>query len=130
MAVGVLMLPVALVVMSFGPWLETRVWAESAAAETARAATVTLDQQAGESVFMQLAADRNLTPDAYRIGWCSAQPATQGSADGSCYLGRGASIVVRIEVWTPLISTPWGSVGGLWVRASHAEPVDLYRSLG
>jgi hypothetical protein len=38
LAVGLLLLPVALVVLGFGPWSERRVFAEAASAEAARAA--------------------------------------------------------------------------------------------
>ena len=47
MAVAVLMLPVILMVTAFGPWSERRVFAESAAAEAARAAVLSLDTAAG-----------------------------------------------------------------------------------
>jgi len=40
-----------------------------------------------------------------------------------------AAITAEVLVWVPLVTTPWGEVGGLWSGASHSEPVDLYRSL-
>ena len=43
--------------------------------------------------------------------------------------GRGSVVTAEVQVWVPLVATPWGEVGGLWVGASHSEPVDLYRSL-
>lgn len=130
MAVGVLLFPVALVVMSFGPWLETRVWAESAAAETARVAAIDLDLGAGEQTLAALANERELASGSYRLGWCSKSTSPTKPSETSCILGRGAVVVVRLEVWTPLFTTPWGEIGGLWVVATHAEPVDLYRSTG
>jgi len=129
-AVGVLLFPVALVVTAFGPWSERRVEAEAVAAEAARAAVLELDQAAG---LAQLVADvGNLGIDAslVRVGWCGAGPTDVATPSGSCPLTRGSVVSVTVELWTQLISTPWGSVGGLWVTADHTEPIDLYRSLG
>ena len=129
MAVAVLMLPVALVVTSFGPWLDTRVWAESAAAETARAAAIDLDLGSGAAQLEQLITIRGVDADSVGLGWCGASPATEGAA-GMCPLVRGSAVVAEVAAWTPLFVTPWGTVGGLWVRAIHSEPIDLYRSMG
>lgn len=129
MAVAVLMLPVALVVTAFGPWSEARVWAESTAAEAARAVAIDLDHLAGEVVVAAAIESRGLDHDSVRLSWCGASPGPVDSSVGACALTRGSVVAAHIEVWTPLISTPWGAVGGLWVPASHAEPVDLYRSL-
>lgn len=128
LSVGVLLLPVALVVAAFGPWSERRVTAEAMAAETARAAVLELSQDAGEVVLAALLAGHGVADEQVRIGWCGATPAATPS--GSCLLQRGGTVSVTVELWTPLVSTPWGPVGGLWVVGEHAEPIDLYRSLG
>jgi hypothetical protein len=130
LAVGVLLLPVALVVTAFGPWSEQRVEAEAMAAEAARAAVIQLDQEAGQ---VQIAADiesLGVDPSHVRVGWCGASPSAVEAPAGWCSLIRGSVVSVSIELWTPLIITPWGPVGGLWVTADHTEPIDLYRSLG
>lgn len=129
MAVAVLMLPVALVVTAFGPWSERRVFAESAAAETARAAVITLDLNLGEEVLAGAIAAYGLDHTAVRLGWCGAEPSPLPRGQGSCSMDRGTAVSVEIEVWAPLVNTPWGSVGGLWVTADHVEPIDLYRSI-
>lgn len=128
LAVGVLLLPVALVVTAFGPWSERRVAAEAIAAEVARAAVLDLDQGAGESVLVASAGSHGLSPGVVRMGWCGATPAATPA--GSCAFERGAVISVTVEVWTPLVNTPWGPVGGVWASGEHVEPIDLYRSLG
>lgn len=130
LAVGVLMFPVALVVTAFGPWSETRVLAEAMAAEAARAVVLTLDHSAGSDVVEVAAANRELGLDSVRLGWCGPGSGPVGSPAGSCSLTRGSSVEALVEIWTPLFNTPWGGIGGLWVSASHSEPVDLYRSLG
>jgi len=130
LAVVVLLVPAALVVTAFGPWSERRVFAESAAAETARVAVVELEHAAGVAVLTQSASNHGLDADMVRVGWCGANPGPLDSPGGSCPMIRGSSVEVRVDVWTPMVSTPWGAVGGLWITATHIEPVDLYRSLG
>lgn len=128
MAVGVLLLPVALVVTSFAPWSERRVAAEAIAAEAARAVVLDLDHASGASVVATTIDSLGLSPGLVRVGWCGASPSEP--AAGTCPLTRGSVVNVTVEVWTPLVATPWGDVGGLWVSAEHSEPIDLYRSLG
>lgn len=128
-AVGVLLLPVALVVLSFGPWLERRVVARAAAAEAARAAVVELDHRAGAEAARQLVGAHDLDLDFARLGWCGSTPESITAPSGWCPMDRGSVVEARIELWAPLISSPWGGIGGLWVAASHGEPVDLYRSI-
>lgn len=130
LAVGVLLIPVALVVTAFGPWSERRVAAESVAAEAARAAVLELSQSSGNTVVIAGTADLGIDPALVRIGWCGAAPGPLDAPTGSCPQVRGGTVTVTIELWTPLFSTPWGPVGGLWVSADHSEPIDLYRSLG
>lgn len=129
LAVGVLMLPVALAVLAFGPWSERRVFAEAAAAEAARAAVIHLDTSAGSVVMAEMAANHGLGPDLVRLEWCAADG--PGAVDGSagCSFERGSVVTADVSVWVPLVATPWGEIGGLWVSAAHPEQVDLYRSL-
>lgn len=129
LAVAVLMLPVALVVTAFAPWSEKRVFAESAAAETVRAAVISLDLNIGEEVLSGAAMSFGLEQTQVRLGWCGALPSPLPGGRGGCSMDRGSVVSVQLEVWTPLVSTPWGPVGGIWVSADHGEPVDLYRSL-
>lgn len=129
-AVGVLLFPVALVVTAFGPWSERRVEAEAVAAEAARAAVLELDQAAGQAQLVADVGNLGIDSSLVRVGWCGAGPTDVATPSGSCPLTRGSVVSVTVELWTQLISTPWGSVGGLWVTADHTEPIDLYRSLG
>lgn len=127
LATAVLLLPVALVVMAFGPWSERRVAAEAMAAEAARAVVVDLDPSSGVATIEAQAEAHGLEMSGIRVGWCGAAPSD--TWPGSCSMTRGSAVSVTIEVWTPLVSTPWGAVGGLWVSGEHSEPIDLYRSL-
>lgn len=128
LAVGVLLLPVALVITGFGPWSERRVEAEAIAAEATRAAVLDLNHDAGHAVVSAVSAGYGISPEHVRVGWCGATPAQDPA--GACVFERGAVVSVTVELWTPLVATPWGSVGGLWVVGEHSEPIDLYRSLG
>lgn len=128
LAVGVLLLPVALVVTGFGPWSEQRVTAEAVAAEAARAAVLGLSVEAGDMAVASSLESSGIEDGLARVGWCGAAPSA-GSA-GGCSMERGAVVTVTVELWTPLVNTPWGPVGGLWVVGEHSEPIDLYRSLG
>ena len=130
MAVGLLLLPVALAVLAFGPWSERRVLAEAAAAEAARAAVIQLSTASGTAVVADMAANHGLADDQVRLGWCGETP-TEVKVEGvSCPFARGTEVTAEVQVCVPLVSTPWGGVGGVWVGAIHAEPIDLYRSLG
>lgn len=128
LAVAVMLLPVALMVTSFGPWSERRVVAEAAAAEAARALAVDLDHATAADLAARLAASHGLEASEVRLGWCGATPGPVDSPAGWCALARGGVVAAAVEVWTPLVMTPWGGVGGLWARGSHSEPIDLYRS--
>lgn len=129
LAVGVLLFPVALVITAFGPGSERRVAAEAMASEASRAAVLQLDQSAGHTQVIADAAGLGIDPSLVRVGWCGADPAPMNRPGGVCQFTRGSVVAVTIELWTPLITTPWGAVGGLWASADHTEPIDLYRSL-
>lgn len=128
LAIAVLMIPAALAVLGFGPWSERSVLASAAAAEAARTAVVSLSVEAGNSAVATLASNYGLSSDQVRVGWCGAPPASGGG--GTCPFVRGGLVEVVVEVWVPLVNTPWGGVGGVWVGRSHDEPIDLYRSIG
>jgi Flp pilus assembly protein TadG len=129
MAIAVLLIPVAVVVLGFGPWSERRVSAEAVAAEAARAAVLELSQQSGDRVISASIADLGIAESQVRVGWCDASPGPLNAPAGACPMVRGSAVQVAVQLWVPLINTPWGPIGGLWVTASHSEPIDLYRSL-
>lgn len=129
LAVGVLLLPAALFVVSLGPWLEQRVAAKAVAAEAARAAAIDLDLEVGAGVARKLIETHGLRLDQARLGWCGVAPSEFDKPSGSCQLTRGSVVAAEVELWVPLVVTPWGPVGGFWTAARHTEPVDLYRSI-
>lgn len=129
LAIGVLMLPVALAVTAFGPWMERRVLAESAAAEAARIAVLELDLARGAAAVREAIETHGLSHNQVRLGWCGDAGGTLSAPTGICPLTRGSSIEASVAIHVPLIMTPWGEVGGLWVNATHVEPIDAFRSL-
>jgi hypothetical protein len=128
LAIAVLMIPAAIAVLGFGPWSERSVLAGAAAAEAARAAVISLSTATGDGVAADMSLNYGLDFTEMRLGWCGAEPVTGGA--GTCPMGRGATVEVTVAVWVPLVTTPWGEIGGVWVSRSHAENIDLYRSLG
>lgn len=129
LAVGLLLFPAALAVLSFGPWLERQVVARAASAEAARATVVELDHSAGVEAVRGIIAAHGLEPELVRLGWCGSEPTELYMVTGQCSLARGSVVEADVEVWVPLFNTPWGPVGGIWAGALHTEPVDLYRSM-
>lgn len=122
LALGIvaLVLPAAIVVLSLAPWLEARSFVRAAAAEGARAAVLATGDPAvsAHRLISELAAARHYRE--VEVVLCGGGP---------CRLERGAVITVEVTVEVPLVTTPWGGVGGLNVNGFHAEPVDVYRSL-
>ena len=130
LGVGLLLLPVAILVLGFGPWSERRVVAEAAAAEAARAAVITLDAGAGEVVVAEMGANHGLEADQVLLGWCGSEPTPVSESRSGCSLARGSVVEAEVRIWVPLVQTPWGPIGNVWASGRHAEPIDLYRSLG
>jgi hypothetical protein len=129
LTVGLLLLPVAVAVLAFGPWSERRVFAEAAAAEAARAAVIDLSTASGAVVVYDMALSHGLAEGTVRLGWCGGQAMGISGDASSCSFDRGDAVSAEVLVWVPLVATPWGEVGGLWVGAVHSEPIDLYRSV-
>lgn len=125
---GLMLLPAAIAVLAFGPWAEHRVTAEAMAAEAARAAVIELDVTAGNAGLGAHSTQVGIDPAGIRVGWCGAAPTVAFSGD--CTFARGGVVSVTVDLWSPLVPTPWGQIGGIWVSATHTEPIDLYRSLG
>lgn len=130
LAVGLLLLPVAITVLAFGPWSERRVVAEVAAAEAARTAVVSLDLSRGSQVVSEIGGNHGLSSDSIQLSWCGSEPGPAEASIAGCSLARGSEVVAEVRIWAPLVNTPWGPVGGLWVTGVHGEPIDLYRSMG
>ncbi len=131
LGVGLLLVPAALLVLSFGPWLERRTFVRLAAAEVARSVVMAEgDGTEGLGILDELAAGSGIDPGLVTVGLCGeARPRADVSVMGCAPLSRGGTVEVVVGVDVPLLSTPFGGVGGLHIEHVQVEPVDLYRSL-
>ncbi|HSJ35309.1 MAG TPA: hypothetical protein VLB85_09665 [Acidimicrobiia bacterium] len=120
LGIAMLVVPAVVAVISFAPWLEARAFVRAAAAEAARAAVLTPagPAEAGARAVADMAAGRDMA--GVIVVMCGGGP---------CVVQRGEVVGATVTVEIPLVTTPWGPVGGITVEASHSEPVDLYRSL-
>lgn len=126
-AVGVLVLlvPVALLVLSFGPALERRVLARSLSVEVARALVVSGGTVSTDSVlrFSRLIETSGVSAASVQIGVCGRPARSVDMVDGCPLAGRDSvevAIVVEVETWLP--------GGPQAVSHTHVEPLDPYRS--
>ena len=126
LAVGVLMLPVALVVTSFAPWSEHRVTARALAAEAARSAVLSLSVSEGTSQVLSSFASYDLEVTSVRVGWCGADPGALPGAAGDCAMVRGGVVTATVSVWTPLFGT---TLGACWWFVGDHEPLRAHRSV-
>lgn len=132
LGVALILIPVVLAVLSFGPWMERRTFVRVAASETARAVVTTGgDEQAAVARLAEMAANNRIDAEDLRVGLCGAPALPLGEIMyGNCVpLERGAIVSARVEVSVPGIWTPFGVVGDLMAGFEHLEAVDVYRSL-
>lgn len=146
LALGALLIlvPTAMLVLSFGPWLDRRSFVEMAAREVARAYVLS-DGTEGGALLEAMAETHGV--GSVRLGLCGADPIPVSDLNPNGAVacppleevadvgvdGGGVSVVVEADV--PLFPLPFRddsgnrvAVGGLTVIGSHIEYVDLYRS--
>ncbi|HUH06478.1 MAG TPA: hypothetical protein VML96_01605 [Egibacteraceae bacterium] len=121
---GVLVLPVAMLVLVFPTWIERQSAARLAAQEAARAVVLADDcadgRRSAALLVEEIAANHELAD-----GLTLTQPA--GCAGE---LARGAIVTATVTVQMPLTAIPLiGRAGGFSWTVSHSERVDQYRSL-
>lgn len=143
LGVGLLMIPVALAVLSFGPALERRTFARLAAAEAARAVVVSGgDSAAAIAQVAAMATNHDIPFGDVGIGLCNAAPAPLPEGSSACpaallpaaatsVAGSRPMVEADVTILVPLIDLGfWNtSVGGVTLGFRHEAPVDLYRSL-
>ena len=126
-AVGVLVLlvPVALLVLSFGPALERRVLARSLAMDVARELVVSGGAVSAESVvrFSRLVETSGVSLTAVRIGVCGGPTRPVDTID-ACPLGARETVEVEVEVEVEQVLPGTPEV----VSHTHTEPLDPFRS--
>ena len=120
-ALGLFLLPVALLVITIPAWPERQTVARAAAIEAARSAVLAgsweAGTQAGDEAVSQAARNYGLDPGDLTVDW-----------DG--VFARGGSITARVTVRIPALALPGLTTIDAWSwTASHTERVDDYRSL-
>jgi hypothetical protein len=131
-AVGLLLLPAALLVLSFGPWLERRTLVRSVAAEAARLEVLSDGDEIAVSRLVAGWAERNgIDPAGLEVALCGgpASPADRPLRSTCLPLRRSEVVAVEVRTVVPVVRTPFGDVGGVTVSATAVEVVDRHRSL-
>jgi hypothetical protein len=121
--IGLLLFPVAMLVLTLPTWSERQTAARSIARETARVAAVAgeCDEGAARRLGLTMASNLGLPTNAVVV--------ELDCATGSP-LPRGGVVTSRVTARMPAVTIPGiGGVGGWSWTAVHHEPVDQYRSL-
>jgi len=120
LAVGMLLIPVACLVLTLPTWVERQTVARTAAREAARqlagAPTWSAGMSQADRTVSEITDNNGLAPGDMRAGY-------QGS------LARGSTVTARVTIDIPAVNLPlFGPTGGFSYTASHDELVDRYRS--
>ena len=121
LALGLILVPVALLVMTLPSWPERQTVARAAANEAARMVVLADSWEEGvedaTEAVNRAAANASVDPQDVSL-----------SVEGS--LARGSTVTAHVTARVPAIAVPGlGTLGAWSVSASHAERVDDYRSL-
>lgn len=133
---GLLVLPVAILALSFPTWVERRSMAEVAAQEAARVVVLAPDATAGvlagEELVARVAGNHDVPATDVSVCWSvhAADAPPPGPCTGLDALPRGAAVSAHVTVAMPALSFP-----GLGTHLDafehtvvHTEHVDRYRS--
>jgi hypothetical protein len=118
--VALLVLPVALLVLTFPRWSERQTTARAIAREVARrsARDGVCDRGAASDLAVTMARNLGVAPRDVRVDLTCA--------DGTG-LAPGSDVEARVTVAMPAVQVPGlGAVGAWSWTASHREPVDRY----
>jgi Flp pilus assembly protein TadG len=120
MGIGLLVLPIALLVLTFPTWSARQAAATAAAQEAARLVVVAQPCGSGDGAAQQIvteiARNRGIDPNTMKLRLSGSEQA-------------GGRVTARVTVTMPLTRFPGiGGVGAWRWTAEHAEVVDPYRS--
>lgn len=136
LGVGLLVLPIAVLVLSFPTWVERQSMARSAAQEAARLAVLATDPIGAErdavALVDEVAANHGLDPEDAEV-CLSVHPLESPSPErctGLSRIPRGAAVTAAVSVRLPALTFPGLStlVPEVTWTARATERVDLYRS--
>ena len=133
--VALIMVPMAMIVLSFAPLLEARTFVRLASAEMARAIAITDgDELLAYQAIRDMAENNNIDPARIEVALCGGREgALAGAPRSTCVdtnglLSRGSyvSVFMRVTVDViPLFADGFSASTGY----EHAELVDQYRSV-
>lgn len=116
-AVGLLLIPAVLLVLSFAPWVERQMMAREIARDAARSVAISATITDVRPMAEQIARNYDTDP---------ADVIVDVAGDTS----RGGLVTATVSVQMPLIEIPGvGELGTVTWRVHHTEQVDIYRSL-
>jgi len=122
LGIGLLVFPVAMLLLTLPTWSERQSAARSIAREVARTVAVdgTCNRAAAERVRSTMAANVGVRGGAVEVAL--------DCADGQ-RLRRGSDVTASVTVTMPAVDIPGIAEVGAWSwTAHHSEPVDQYRS--
>lgn len=133
--VALIMVPMAMIVLSFAPLLEARTFVRLASAEMARTIAITDgDELLAYQTVRDMAVNNNIDPSMVEVALCGgSEGALAGVPRSSCadsdgLLARGTyvSVFMRITVKVVPLYTDRFTIS---TGYEHAELVDQYRSI-
>ena len=122
LGIGLLLVPVALLVLTLPTWSERQTTARSIAREVARGVAVagTCDRARALDLGHNMARNLGSPPGDIDV---------QLDCASGARLPRGGNVRASVTVAVPAVALPGiGSVGAWSWTAHHSEPVDQYRS--
>jgi hypothetical protein len=135
LAVGFLLIPMAVLVMSIAPWVERQSMARVAAGEAARvlvqSQASTPDEAAASELVVRIASNHGVEQDDVSVFFCAPESASDEiKASSHCpTLARGALIDVEVRVRVPAATVLGiGTFGEATVSSRVSEQVELFRS--
>lgn len=131
LAIGLILIPMALLSLSFGSYLQRMVFVNVAAVEAGRELVLADGSKAGVlALVREIARNHGVEAGDVAVGFCggAVRPVTDSPGPGCGSPAKGGEFTVTVTVGIPALVTPYGEVGNLTARASHTEIVGLYRS--
>ena len=131
LGVGLILIPLALLSLSFGPLLQRMVFARIAAAEAARELVLSDgSERRAMGLVREIARNHGIDVGQVEVGFCGGErgPVASPPRSGCGSPAKGGVVKVVVTVAGPGLVTPYGTVGDTTVEASHTEMVGLYRS--
>lgn len=117
--VALLMVPTALLVLTFPTWSERQEMTRVAAREAARTYVLTSDANQAEAVVQQISNNYSLPEDDLEVT-LAGDPTERGSRVSATVTGHAP--VFNLPIWNI-------EMGNFDIKSTHTESVDLFRAV-